>query len=95
MFVDPHMVSTHLLIRCTESACEQCHYRHSLGLVRETRKRGLSALVLLMGYYNPLLRYGEEQLLDDYREASINSFIMVDLPPHEAVKFRNHCAKGG
>ena len=48
-----------------------------------------------MGYYNPLLSYGEERLLDDCREAGVNGFIVVDLPPHEAVKFRNYCAKGG
>ncbi|KAJ5356726.1 tryptophan synthase beta subunit-like PLP-dependent enzyme [Penicillium concentricum] len=44
---------------------------------------------------NPLLSYGEERLLDDCREAGVNGLIVVDLPPHEAVKFRNSCAKGG
>ncbi|KAF5862011.1 tryptophan synthetase [Aspergillus alliaceus] len=67
----------------------------TLGLVSEARKRGLRAPVLLMGYYNPLLSYGEERLLEDCREAGVNGFIVVDLPPHEAVKFRNYCAKGG
>ncbi|KAJ5344572.1 Tryptophan synthase [Penicillium brevicompactum] len=67
----------------------------TLGLVREARKRGLRAPILLMGYYNPLLSYGEERLMTDCREAGVNGFIVVDLPPHEAVKFRNYCAKGG
>lgn len=46
-----------------------------------------------MGYYNPLLAYGEENMLRDAKEAGVNGFIMVDLPPEEAVRFRNHCTK--
>jgi tryptophan synthase len=48
-----------------------------------------------MGYYNPLLAYGEERMLIDAKEAGVNGFIMVDLPPEEAVRFRNHCTKAG
>ncbi|KAK5170036.1 anthranilate synthase / indole-3-glycerol phosphate synthase [Oleoguttula sp. CCFEE 6159] len=66
-----------------------------LQMVRDARKRGLRAPVLLMGYYNPLLSYGEERMLTDSREAGVNGFIVVDLPPEEAVRFRNFCTKGG
>lgn len=48
-----------------------------------------------MGYYNPLLSYGEEKVLHDAKKAGVNGFIVVDLPPEEAVRFRNFCTKGG
>ena len=48
-----------------------------------------------MGYYNPLLSYGEEKILQDAKEAGVSGFIVVDLPPEEAVRFRNFCTKGG
>lgn len=48
-----------------------------------------------MGYYNPILSYGEERIMKDAKEAGVNGFIMVDLPPEEAVKFRNFCVKSG
>lgn len=32
-----------------------------------------------MGYYNPLLSYGEERILQDAKEAGVNGFIVVDL----------------
>ena len=67
----------------------------TLHTVREARKRGLKIPILFMGYYNPLLRYGEENMLRDAKEAGVNGFIMVDLPPEEAVRFRNHCTKAG
>jgi len=63
--------------------------------VREARKKGLKAPILLMGYYNPILIYGEERLVTDAKEAGVNGFIVVDLPPEEAVLFRNVCTKGG
>ena len=50
---------------------------------------------MFMGYYNPILSYGEDRLLKDCKEAGVNGFIVVDLPPEEAVSFRNFCAKGG
>lgn len=66
-----------------------------LEFVRSARSRGLKAPLLLMGYYNPLLRYGEERMLKDCKEAGVNGFIMVDLPPEEAVRFRDLCASTG
>ena len=66
-----------------------------IDMVRQARAKGLKAPVILMGYYNPVLSYGEERLIKDSREAGVNGFIMVDLPPEEAVRFRNHCKQGG
>jgi tryptophan synthase len=68
---------------------------NALEQVRIARSRGLHVPVLFMGYYNPVIAYGEERLLKDCREAGVNGFIMVDLPPEEAVRFRDHCAKAG
>jgi tryptophan synthase len=62
-----------------------------LQMVRDARAKGLQAPIMLMGYYNPLLAYGEEKMLKDCKAAGVNGFIMVDLPPEEAVRFRGHC----
>ncbi|KAG5299972.1 bifunctional tryptophan synthase TRPB [Histoplasma capsulatum] len=66
-----------------------------LDMVRTARSRGLRIPVLLMGYYNPLLQYKEDKMLRDAREAGVNGFIMVDLPPEEAIRFRDLCRKEG
>lgn len=63
-------------------------------MVKAARDRGLKAPVLLMGYYNPLLSYGEERLLEDCKTSGVNGFIVVDLPPEEAISFRKLCNKG-
>lgn len=66
-----------------------------LEMVRTARRKGLKAPVMMMGYYNPLLQYGEERMLKDAKAAGVNGFIMVDLPPEEAVRFRDLCKKEG
>ncbi|EEQ92491.1 tryptophan synthase [Blastomyces dermatitidis ER-3] len=66
-----------------------------LDMVRTARSRGLRIPVLLMGYYNPLLQYKEERMLKDARAAGVNGFIMVDLPPEEALRFRDLCRREG
>lgn len=43
------------------------------------------------GYFNPLLAYGEEKAVEDAHAAGANGYIIVDLPPEEAVKFRDIC----
>lgn len=67
----------------------------TLAMVKSAREKGLRAPVLFMGYYNPMLSYGEERLLKDCKSAGVNGFIIVDLPPEEAITFRNFCTKGG
>ncbi|KAF8921028.1 bifunctional tryptophan synthase TRP1 [Mucidula mucida] len=68
-------------------------YPTTLAQLREARSKGLTVPVLLMGYYNPLLAYGEDKAIQDAYDAGANGFIMVDLPPEEAVTFRAKCTQ--
>ena len=42
--------------------------------VREAREKGLTAPVVLMGYYNPFLAYGEESLAAAARDGAVRRF---------------------
>ncbi|KAL2918476.1 anthranilate synthase / indole-3-glycerol phosphate synthase [Polyrhizophydium stewartii] len=66
-----------------------------LDYVREARARGLAVPVVFMGYYNPFLNYGEHKLMQDCKAAGVSGFIIVDLPPEEAVRFRNLASEHG
>lgn len=65
-----------------------------LETVKKARAQGVYVPIILMGYYNPIMQYGEERFVKDVREAGGNGFILVDLPPEEAVRFRNLCTAG-
>ncbi|KAH3680923.1 hypothetical protein WICMUC_000066 [Wickerhamomyces mucosus] len=67
----------------------------TLELVKKAREEGVTLPIVLMGYYNPVLQYGEEKFIKDAYKAGANGSIIVDLPPEEAVKFRNLSAEAG
>ncbi|KIJ35736.1 hypothetical protein M422DRAFT_180235 [Sphaerobolus stellatus SS14] len=70
-------------------------YTTCLNYVKEARQQGLTIPVLLMGYYNPILSYGEEKAVQDAKMAGAHGFIIVDLPPEEAIRFREVCTSNG
>jgi tryptophan synthase alpha chain len=45
--------------------------------------------LVLMTYYNPVFRYGEEAFVADAMEAGVDGIIVPDLPPEEAQTLMN------
>ncbi|MCF6178439.1 MAG: tryptophan synthase subunit alpha [Geopsychrobacter sp.] len=54
-----------------------------LNLVAEVRKESQVPIVL-MGYFNPVYRYGVERFARDAAAAGVDGILLVDLPPEEA-----------
>jgi tryptophan synthase alpha chain len=57
--------------------------RSILALVSELR-RDIETPLILMTYYNPIFRYGEEAFVADALGAGVDGIIVPDLPPEEA-----------
>jgi tryptophan synthase alpha chain len=57
--------------------------RRTLALVRELRHADDATPIVLMGYYNPIYRYGAESFARDSVAAGVDGVIVVDLPPEE------------
>lgn len=55
-----------------------------LEMLKTLRGRGVETPAMLMGYYNPILAYGEERYVSDAAAAGADGFIVPDLPPEEA-----------
>ena len=53
----------------------------TLEMVREFRKDDDETPLVLMGYYNPIYRYGPERFVKDAKEAGVDGLIVVDVPP--------------
>ncbi len=64
-------------------------------LVRELRAEGITAPFLLMGYYNPILKYGIQRYVADCAEAGVDGFIVPDLPVEESDALRHECLVHG
>jgi len=53
----------------------------TLELVAEFRKADKETPIVLMGYYNPIYVYPNEQFLDQAVAAGVDGLIVVDVPP--------------
>ncbi len=74
--------------RSTQIALEQgVTSADCLEMVRALRQQGVQTPIMLMGYYNPILAYGEAQYARDAAEAGVDGFIVPDLPLEEAAAF--------
>ena len=66
-----------------------------LDMVRELRRRGVQTPIMLMGYVNPILAYGEANYVHDAAAAGVDGFIVPDLPPEEAEDLDALTAESG
>ncbi|MBI1810685.1 MAG: tryptophan synthase subunit alpha [Nitrospirae bacterium] len=57
-----------------------------IALVKDLRQKTKIPLVL-MTYYNPVFKYGEERFIADAKDAGVDGVIIPDLPPDEAGEF--------
>ncbi|MGH2350863.1 MAG: tryptophan synthase subunit alpha [Chloroflexota bacterium] len=57
---------------------------HCLQAVRELRAGGVTAPLLFLSYYNPILAMGLERFAGQAAEAGLDGLIVPDLPPEES-----------
>jgi tryptophan synthase alpha chain len=66
-----------------------------LDIVRAFRQVDDATPIVLMGYYNPIYRYGVERFGRDAAHAGVDGLIVVDLPPEEDAELRGPVAPQG
>jgi tryptophan synthase alpha chain len=82
--------------RATQRALDNgVNLAYCLETVAELRRRAVQAPLLLMGYYNPLLRYGLERACAELAAAGGDGWIIPDLPPEEAGELRTAATAQG
>ena len=66
-----------------------------LDLVREFRRKDDATPLLMMGYYNPIYRYGSDRFVKDAAGAGVDGLLIVDLPPEEDAELCEPCRAAG
>jgi tryptophan synthase alpha chain len=69
--------------------------RRTLAMVRELRRDDDATPIVLMGYYNPIYRYGAEAFPGDAVAAGVDGVIVVDLPPEEDAELTRPARAAG
>lgn len=60
--------------------------KKTIQLVKEFREFNASIPIVLMGYYNPIYKYGVDLFLRDIKAIGVDGLIIVDLPPEADVE---------
>jgi tryptophan synthase alpha chain len=69
--------------------------RKTLAIVRKFRESDAETPIVLMGYYNPIYRYGGEKFCADAKAAGVDGLITVDLPPEEEAELYDFARAAG
>ena len=56
-------------------------------LVRIFREKNNYTPIILMGYYNPIYKFGKDEFIKKCIELGVDALIIVDLPPEEDDEF--------
>jgi len=93
-FTDP-LADGPTIQRASERALKKgVTLRRVIAFVKDVREITRIPIVL-MTYYNPVFKYGEEYFVTDAKEAGIDGVIIPDLPPDEADSFIRVSKKAG
>lgn len=67
----------------------------TLQMVKDFRKTDDETPIILMGYYNPIYKYGQEEFAKDAKEAGADAILIADLPPEESDEYQPILEKHG
>ncbi len=66
-----------------------------IALVSRLRADGIAVPITLMGYFNPVIKYGIERYVADCAAAGVDGFIVPDLPIEESDRMLALCREHG
>ena len=64
-------------------------------IVKDFKKARSTKPIIMMGYYNMIYQYGEDNFLKKCSISKVDGLIVVDLPYPENTSFANKCKKKG
>ena len=67
----------------------------TLNIVNDFRKKDDSTPVILMGYFNPIYKYGINNFIRESKNVGVDGLIVVDLPPEADEELCKPARKNG
>lgn len=94
-FTDP-LADGPVIQRATHVALQQgVTVARCLEMAQGLRQRDPEVPIIFMGYYNPILAYGEEAFCRACDEVDVDGLIVPDLPPEEGKALEEACREYG
>jgi tryptophan synthase alpha chain len=83
MFTDPMADGPSVQAAAIRAQKAGATLRRTLDMLADFRRSDQETPVILMGYYNPIYRFGVEKFVAEAKAAGCDGLIIVDLPPEE------------
>ena len=80
-FTDPMADGPAIQLANIRALGGQQNLAKTLQMVREFRKDNSATPLVLMGYFNPIHRYGVQRFIGEALDAGVDGLIVVDMPP--------------
>jgi len=93
-FSDPMADGPVIQMASERSLANGTNLKTILELVKKVRKK-TEIPIILMGYYNPFFIYGLKRISRDAKDAGVDGFLIVDLPPEEAGEMKAQTDSAG
>lgn len=95
MFSDPMADGPSIQAAALRAQKAGANLRRTLDMVGEFRKGDAKTPIVLMGYYNPVYRFGVDKFAAAAKAAGADGVIIVDLPPEEDHEARPQLKAAG
>jgi tryptophan synthase alpha chain len=94
-FSDPMADGPVIQIASEKAIANGVTLKSVLQMVREFRREDSATPIVLMGYLNPIERYGYDAFASDAGAAGVDGLLMVDCPPEEMAALRGRLEEHG
>jgi tryptophan synthase alpha chain len=88
-FSDPLADGTTVQRTSQKSLDNGTKLKDCIALAKRVRANGVEIPLMLMGYFNPVVKYGLDRYIADAADAGIDGFIIPDLPIEESGRVRD------
>lgn len=80
-FTDPMADGPAIQLANIRALAAKQNLAKTLQMVREFRQGNSDTPLVLMGYFNPIHKFGVERFIAEAKEAGVDGLIVVDMPP--------------
>ena len=86
-FSDPMADGPSIQLSSQRALKSGMNIKRCLSLIKIFREKNNHTPIILMGYYNPIYKFGKEKFIKNCIEFGVDGLIIVDLPPEEDDEF--------
>ncbi len=94
-FSDPMAEGPTIALGHERALAAKTSLRKILELVAQFRQSNNETPIVLMGYANPVERFGYESFAESASQAGVDGLLTVDLPPEECEQLNSHLQEKG